>query len=503
MKLTRILSFKVHVVILIFLCHINNFGVVNSYRYPVDDQLPLASSDQDLRLAILDPKLYQIVKDPVQKRFQFTLDDAVQSNEINVVETKPLPTKTAKIAKTTAKIAKTAKKDIPPPSEAEPWPAFLGLKVPQVLEKIDVLKEALNIFVTTKNDSTNLQDQIGSQTHRKYHGRPLPHFNRGRFLPYFTLPNYLNHKRRNFRPYPQVPQQGYPYKAQQPYPSQAPAPTLAAASRDFQTDPNADLESFHNFGQDYTKSPDSHEYPPELSTTHAPNFRVVPLHPPAFSPSPAETHSEDSVTFRPIYPTPRPHLSHHKKHRPFPFLKIKPRYRYPIPHRGRRPPVPINSDYEEYDDKENVENFTDNNQLPPSNLLKSSGEQQQQGDAKNNPQDPKDRGVKTRFFTRITDVVSEGGDDPPIRTIVSQGPFIYDDKDLTFNTPVNSFEEEDKIDKEIPIIIDDIDREDAGYEPTINWAQGPYGTFDRRATMRPAYYPPDPPEESNEVPYRR
>ena len=47
-----------------------------------DDQIQM-SSEQDLKLARMNPKLYKLVKDPVQKRFQFTLDDAIIStNEI-------------------------------------------------------------------------------------------------------------------------------------------------------------------------------------------------------------------------------------------------------------------------------------------------------------------------------------------------------------------------------------------------------------------------------------
>ena len=109
------------------------------------------------------------------------------------------------------------------------------------------------------------------------------------------------------------------------------------------------------------------------------------------------------------------------------------------------------------------------------------------------PEKPKDRGVKTHFFTRVTDVTTEGGDDPPIRTIVSQGPFIYDFQDL------KPFEEEDKIEAEI-----NISREDeSGFEPAskrIDWSKGPYGTlYGRRSTMRPAYYPP----KIQENPFRR
>lgn len=53
------------------------------------------SSEADIKLAILNPKLYKIVKDPVQKRFQFTLEDAVLAS--NEVRTEPMPTKRPKL----------------------------------------------------------------------------------------------------------------------------------------------------------------------------------------------------------------------------------------------------------------------------------------------------------------------------------------------------------------------------------------------------------------------
>ena len=70
--------------------------------------------------------------------------------------------------------------------------------------------------------------------------------------------------------------------------------------------------------------------------------------------------------------------------------------------------------------------------------------------------------MKTRFFTRITDVTTEGGDEPPIRKVeVSKRPFIFDDNDLSVQDgfTYQPFSEEDKIEKEIPIsITNDISR---------------------------------------------
>ena len=65
-----------------------------------NDQIQM-SSEADIKLAILNPKLYKIVKDPVQKRFQFTLEDAVLPS--NEVKTEPMPTKMPKLQKSIPK----------------------------------------------------------------------------------------------------------------------------------------------------------------------------------------------------------------------------------------------------------------------------------------------------------------------------------------------------------------------------------------------------------------
>ena len=59
-------------------------------------------SKEDLKLATLNPKLYKIVKDPEQKRFQFTLEDVVNDEISNEIPNEPLvPTKSPEIAKST------------------------------------------------------------------------------------------------------------------------------------------------------------------------------------------------------------------------------------------------------------------------------------------------------------------------------------------------------------------------------------------------------------------
>ena len=59
-------------------------------------------SKEDLKLATLNPKLYKIVKDPEQKRFPFTLEDAVNYETSNEIVDEPfVPTKSPKITKST------------------------------------------------------------------------------------------------------------------------------------------------------------------------------------------------------------------------------------------------------------------------------------------------------------------------------------------------------------------------------------------------------------------
>ena len=49
-----------------------------------DDLIQMPSTQKDVKLAKMDPELYRIVKDPVQKKFTFTLDEAIlKTNEID------------------------------------------------------------------------------------------------------------------------------------------------------------------------------------------------------------------------------------------------------------------------------------------------------------------------------------------------------------------------------------------------------------------------------------
>lgn len=442
-----------------------------------NDQIQMPTTVQDVKLASLDPHLYRLVKDPVQRKFAFTLEDAVSRNEI--FDTKKLRKKFPQTTTTT-----------PIPVIKGPYTTEQSTTMSTFLEKLDTnlfgidlkskfnqLKGALHeVFPISSND------QVSSQTNRRYHmsGHRRPPFhrrpgfrsrNQHKFVPYFTFPKYLpSHKQQRLRGPP----------------SQAPPPAI---SREFLSeDPNADLESFENFGQDYTKSPDNHSDPPEFTTPSA-KYKYIPVQHQVDSYLPEPLQS----TPQPILPTPlyhqegprgRPKLFRPPRKSPIPFLKFKPKYRRPVvplvPIENEVIPIPVTEEPKQAEQPKvspqltySPEGFLINNELPQTN-----------GDGKT----PTDRGVKTRFFTRITDVTTEGGDDPPIRTIVSQGPFIYDDQDLTFAT-VKPFEEEDKIDEEIPIYMNDISRDD-GVE-RIDWAKGPatYNSNAIRGSMTPAYYP--------------
>ena len=93
----------------------------------------------------------------------------------------------------------------------------MGLKVPEVDLKFDMkkLKQALNIFSSDQENSTRSSDQVSSQNRvfgrrrRKPYPTPYPTsypqrrvHNRGKWVPYFTLPKYLRRPDRPFRSYP-------------------------------------------------------------------------------------------------------------------------------------------------------------------------------------------------------------------------------------------------------------------------------------------------------------
>ena len=101
MKLSRLQTYNViNYLIISLLCHVQlsyslitpeeahrrNFEYENlsKFRHKIGkavgrDQIELSKDKHDLKLAFLDPKLYKILKDPVKKKFKFTLDDAVTS----------------------------------------------------------------------------------------------------------------------------------------------------------------------------------------------------------------------------------------------------------------------------------------------------------------------------------------------------------------------------------------------------------------------------------------
>ena len=102
---------------------------------------------------------------------------------------------------------------------------------------------------------------------------------------------------------------------------------------------------------------------------------------------------------------------------------------------------------------------------------------------------------------------TEGGDNEPIRSIrISKRPFIFDNSDL-YNEEsgfirmdsaglYQPFSEEDKIEKEIPMISitsNDISRQDIELvEPAskrIDWSKGPNYNNQVRSSLRPPYYP--------------
>ena len=91
---------------------------------------------------------------------------------------------------------------------------LMGLKVPEVDLTFDMkkLKQALNIFSSDQENSTRSSDQVSSQNRvfgrrrRKPYPTSYPQrrvYNRGKWVPYFTLPKYLRRpEQRPYRSYP-------------------------------------------------------------------------------------------------------------------------------------------------------------------------------------------------------------------------------------------------------------------------------------------------------------
>ena len=440
----------------------------------------------------------------------------------------------------------------------------------------------LNIF--SRKDLNRTDDQIGSHTMRRFGRKPFP-FNRRkqRFIPYFTLPGYLPKNRVRAGPI---------------------KPPRLATTREYvkeEEDPNAGLESFENFGKDFTSSPDRHDTPPYYSSE--PTFKTGLSGPPGPRPStpqvPYQAGLDDILnpTYDPnTFPTPpstilsspfpfspspkdkagsdtnyshEPTNLYVSKRKPstrwvlvdkeydkkslLPFIKRKPQFIYPV-----NPPNNTNStemmfdannyeyyedEYaEEYDDREddngtqvrqqpirqnhyhqdyynqpnyhnqqnqyNQNHYRDQNNYhhpnqynnyqqqhyPQTTPVRTTVNTYQQGSGPvNNDKLPTDRGVKTRYFTKVTDVTTQGGDEYP-----DEGE--YDYNDISFDAPRTNDDEMSKIEEEIPVHITENDYGMNSASKRIDWAKGP--TYNQRSTLRPAYYPQNPAKPSPTQSYR-
>ena len=543
---------------------------------PGEDEFFMPQNPRDRKLFEENPKLYKTVKDPVQKRFQFTLDDAITTpdsiedkNEIisnSDDETVPKTTTIKPIIPPTESLPKRLppKDTRVPKSIIQKKPIFnLNSGLSQIKKVLGMLPKANDMLVSSAMNKR-----------RRY--KP------GRYVPYFTLPKY-------------IPPNPYQHQPRQ------------------RVDPNAGLESFDNFEQDYTKAPDTHNNPP--FTTPFPNRpfnrgRPSPRRPGSRRPGPFQPSGPSgSGSFQPSpyqYPNEPPQypptgppqqdppigielpgleinlgtIVHHDgpehyqngpapehyrdgpehyhegpehyhegpeqyhegpeqyhdgpeqyynspeqfRHNEYPespntihqevpyspdlddpinlsppenvipkpldILYYKPKQNGPI----RMPPPQhvlqqnhnqaesedFYDNYEDYDDGRTDSGYRiEPVQQQPPLYQPIQYQQPQQGYYQpqnplqpNAEQEPTDRGVKTRLFTKVTDVTTTGGDDEPVQRVVKSGPYIYNEHDL-------QRVEEDEIEAEIPNFMD-ISRQD--YEddyigPTadrIDWNSGPY-----------------------------
>ena len=105
--------------------------------------------------------------------------------------------------------------------------------------------------------------------------------------------------------------------------------------RNFEKDPNADLESFDNFDQDFTKSPDLHQNPPEMPQAPLPvsdkNYNYIPIGVPA-------------TTTVPYFETKRPLFTRPLRKNPntdFSYIKSNPKHRIQRPKIPTKPSPPL------------------------------------------------------------------------------------------------------------------------------------------------------------------
>ena len=124
---------------------------------------------------------------------------------------------------------------------------------------------------------------------------------------------------------------------------------MIPSNREFEKDPNADLESFENFGQDFTKSPDQHQDPPELEIDNVSenNYKYIPIG----VPPPESTHVPYFETKKPLFSRPLRNPT-----TDFPFIKVHPKHRIPrpIPKPSPSPEPDYYSEYE-FDEPEKPE----------------------------------------------------------------------------------------------------------------------------------------------------
>ena len=480
----------------------------NKFRSSIgEDLIQMPTTPDDMKLALMDPKLYNMVKDPEQKKFTFELSDAVVSHkpkkkrktgQVKIVTNPSLIPKPHKqVVKNTYTYYKPPQKSpevakIPPkplsvtakPKITKPWVQQSRPKLPltwrfNFQSKFHNMKNALFSTFSARNDEPDLQTLNSNNKVRRIPPKPpvppppiLPSRRRQRYIPYFTiLP------RRNMRQKEMYNRRPKRFRTEKPgQPPFSPEP---------KKDPNADLESFDNFHQDYTLKPDTHSQPPPF-TTESYQPKYIPItdvpydspekpQPTQYDPPGPPGHEEEY--FAPVYDTEEqeappqtppvyamneiPDISSFT-------LKKVPEYSQPFQPSVDFPgniPTPTAPRYQ-------VTRPNPVPEIPGSMSYFHLGPNKVSSTEQPNSL-PTDRGVKTALFTRVTDVTTSGGDGQE----EDEGNNIFDN----MWEPKFEHHEEDSIEKAIA-------RHDFELDPDRNWiSEGDY--FSETSGSPVVYYP--------------
>jgi hypothetical protein len=434
-----------------------------------DDQIQTPSETSDIKLAILAPDLYQIVKDPVQKRFSFDLKDAIITTSRRE-ESSLSPLKTLLTPRPSAKSR-----------------VMIGPRLNEIQGTLDLI-----------GSETSTKKRIGHPGKR----------GRNHWMPYFTIFPSLDLLQRAEEQPPHVRRSNPSTKRWLPPRRRHHGRPRRPQRRDFRSfkqhqgsrikDPNADLETFDNFGEDYTANPDNHNQPPKSSPTinleevlpttdYLPKY--IPISPDHYTPedmantTPYAPRIDDALNVENYVVDYYRHDDRRIIRKPPMTGPNLPPYRQPgvtYPERSEVPPQfrpeperfrHTNHHHQEEQHQRYPQNFNSEiilNELPTTMMTTTTEKL------------PTDRGVKTRYFTRVTDVTTVGGDGSPKKDL-SRTNDIFDEDDAQ-DSPWRPFEDTTSVDE-------DIARQDLDYDYQSN--QKPYfGSFETPYGINNGLYNP-------------